>query len=177
MTTKFRIDAIAIDTDSGRVSYIFPSPLTVLAGPVGVGKSTLFELMKYCLGGKAELAEVIRQHVLDAHITISIGEENLRLSRGVDPSRSKTVRVHDLLSDFRLPDQDAEATSGDRSLSQLLLRSLGLPTEARATGRTANSKPGSRVTFSDVFSTGTLPTTMNHIVNLNVEQSLNCSSD
>ena len=63
MTTRFRIDSISIGTSNGVVTYEFPSALTVLAGSVGVGKSTLFELIKYGFGGDALLADVVEKHV------------------------------------------------------------------------------------------------------------------
>lgn len=44
MTTTFRIEQIRLDTSGGLVVHSFPSDLTVLAGPTGVGKTSLLEL-------------------------------------------------------------------------------------------------------------------------------------
>ncbi len=38
MSTRFRLDAVELSTTNGVVRHEFPAPLTVLSGPVGVGK-------------------------------------------------------------------------------------------------------------------------------------------
>jgi hypothetical protein len=65
VTTRFRLDAVTLDTVEGPVHYPFPSDLTVLAGPTGVGKTTLLELVKFGFGGDGLLAPVVLQSVND----------------------------------------------------------------------------------------------------------------
>lgn len=87
MTTRFRLDAVTLDTVQGDVTYQFPSPLTVLAGRVGVGKSTLFELIKYGLGGNGQLAQVAVDSVRDVRLRITVGQARYALTRSPDPAK------------------------------------------------------------------------------------------
>ncbi len=151
MTTRFRLDAVTLATTDGEVRYEYPSDLTVLAGPTGVGKTTLLELIKYGFGGDAVLAPVARQHVNDVTIDATVGAARLRIARSIDPVKRKTARVTDLITSERLPDHHLDTTQP--SLNTLLLTALGLPDDMRAAARTGASRnAGARITFADVFS-------------------------
>ena len=151
MTTRFRIDAVALHTTEGTVHYEFPSDLTVLAGPTGVGKTTLLELVKYGLGCDGKLAPVAIDHVHDVTVDITVGPSRLRITRSIDPRKGRTVRVTDLITRERLPDHRAD--SGEPSLNTLLMTALGLPDDMRAAARTGtSSNAGARISFADVFS-------------------------
>ncbi|GAA1378411.1 AAA family ATPase [Catellatospora chokoriensis] len=149
MTTIFRLTAVTLTTTEGDVHYDFPLDLTVLAGPTGVGKTTLLEMVKYAFGGNGLLATVAEQHVQDITLYASIGDERLRLSRSVDPNKQKTVRVYDLITQDRRPDHYTDATTP--RLNTLLMSALGLPDDMRAAARSGN-REGSRITFADIFS-------------------------
>ncbi len=151
MTTRFRIDAVALDTTEGAVRFEFPSDLTVLAGPTGVGKTTLLELVKYGLGCDGKLAPVALDHVNDVTVETTIGSSRLRITRSVDPRKGATVRVIDLITGERLPDH--HVGTGQPSLNTLLLTALDLPDDMRAAARTGgSSNTGTRISFADVFS-------------------------
>ncbi len=149
MTTRFRLDFIRLDTTQGDVTYRFPSPLTVLAGPVGVGKSTLFELIKFAIGGNAELTPVVDENVRDVEVHLTVGRDRYGFTRSLDPAKRNTIRVADLITRERLPDR---FVSREPLLSTLLLGALDLPTDMRAAAR---SKPttnaGDRISFADIF--------------------------
>lgn len=150
MTTRFRIEAVRLATTNGEVAYSFPSSLTVLAGGVGVGKSTLFELIKFACGGNALIADVAEKHVIDVSVDLTVGDERLGLVRAVHPDARGVVRVTDLVTGER--QRDHRVDSGEPSLSDLLLTSLGLATDLRATSKSARAtRPGNRITFNDIF--------------------------
>jgi hypothetical protein len=151
VTTRFRIDAVALDTTEGAVRYEFPSDLTVLAGPTGVGKTTLLELVKYGLGCDGRLAPVALDHVNDVTVETTIGSSRLRITRSIDPRKQATARVTDLITGERLPDHHVDA--GQPSLNTLLMTALELPDDMRAAARTGgSSNTGARISFADVFS-------------------------
>jgi hypothetical protein len=157
VTSIFRIDAVELDTTEGAVRYEFPSDLTVLAGPTGVGKTTLLEMIKYGLGCTAKLAPVAIDHVNDVTVDITIGSSRassrpsrLRISRNIDTRKGRTARVTDLATGERLPDHHTD--EGEPGLSRLLMTALGLPADMRAAARSAgSSNAGNRITFADLF--------------------------
>lgn len=150
MTTMFRIEQVRLDTTGGPVEHSFPSDLTVLAGPTGVGKTSLFELVKYGFGGDGLITSVADQSISFVHLTIRIGSERFRLSRAIGADRGNRIEVTDLIAGERLADHHADKTTP--SISDLLLTALGLPTGLKAAARTSKStKQGASITFNDVF--------------------------
>ncbi|MFF5080385.1 hypothetical protein ACFY36_25315 [Actinoplanes sp. NPDC000266] len=152
MTTTFRLNSVTLDTLDGPVRYAFPADLTLLAGPTGVGKTSLLEATKYGFGCDGMLAPVITESVNDVSIDVTIGDARYLLVRSVDPGKRRNVRVTDLKAQERLPDHSTD-TSHSPNLSALLMQALGFADDMRAAARTISStKPGARITFADIFS-------------------------
>ena len=89
MTSRFRIDQFRLETVEGPVTYNFPDDLTVLAGDTGVGKTTLFELIKFALGGDGLIAPVAAKNVSEVHLSIQVGTERLQLTRELMPTGAR----------------------------------------------------------------------------------------
>lgn len=151
MTKKFRIDQFRLETVQGPVVYNFPDDLTVLAGDTGVGKTTLFELIKFALGGNALIAPVAVKNVSAVHLSLQIGAERLALSRELDDERRKHVRLTDLVTGEVQP-RVPVSSDKERTVSDILLTALGLSTTMRAAARSASSsRKGALITFYDLF--------------------------
>ena len=152
MTVKVRLNSVFLETIRGRVEYRFTSDLIVLAGPTGVGKTTLLELVKYGFGGNGKLAPKAVEAVHDVILEVTLGTSRFRLARSLDRAKARVVRVTDLVTQERLRDHYAEPST-EPSLSALLMTALGLPADARAAATGGSStKPGNRITFADIFS-------------------------
>lgn len=150
MTTTFRLDEIRLDTVEGPVVYRFTSDLTVLAGPTGVGKTSLLELVKYALGGDGLVASVAEESISRVHVDVRVGAEQLRLSRSVTGDDTNVVEVTDLIEGARRTNHYVERH--EPSISDLLMTALGLPTGLRAAPRSGSStRLGNKITFNDIF--------------------------
>jgi hypothetical protein len=152
VTTTFRLNSVTLDTVDGPVRYAFPADLTILAGPTGVGKTSLLEATRYGFGCDGMLASVITDYVNDVSIDVTIGDDRYLLVRSIDPSKRRNVRVTDLKAQERLPDHSTDARQIP-NLSALLMQALGFADDMRAAARTPGStNPGARITFADIFS-------------------------
>ncbi|MFF5233913.1 hypothetical protein [Dactylosporangium sp. NPDC000521] len=153
MSVIFRINSVTLATEGGSVFYPFRGPLTVLDGPVGTGKSTLLELIKYGVGGRAKFSPVVIDHISSVSLEVVAGERRFRLRRSIHGDVDR-MAVTDLVSAEDLGILPVEDSKGREVLTvgKLLLTSLGLPHDVRASAATAKatSKP-SLITFNDVW--------------------------
>ena len=150
MSIRIRVNSIELATDAGSVKHEFRGPLTVLTGPVGVGKSTLFELLKYAVGGSARIAPVARDHISGVRVEIEIARERLLLTRRLG-KEGNVVSAHDVLSDTPMgtfPVNIPKGEDSSLSISSILLRLMGLPTDVFSTSKSRSS----RITFNSVWS-------------------------
>ena len=150
MTVTFRINEFIAHTAEGDTIHQFPSSLTVLAGPIAVGKSTLFEAMKYALGCDALLSGVIRASVVSVTVDVTLGTDRFRLRRDIAANSGSRVKVFDVLANTQL--EDHFTSSEEPALNSLLLTSLGLPDDMlAASGSLTSTKKGNRISFADVL--------------------------
>ncbi|MEU8023677.1 hypothetical protein AB0B88_15825 [Micromonospora haikouensis] len=152
MTTTFRLNSVLLDTLEGPVRYAFPTDLTLLAGPTGVGKTTLLEAIKYGFGGDGMLAPVVTENVTDISVDVTIGNARYLLVRSTDANKRGNVRVTDLRARERLPDHSTGLDQSP-SLNTLLMGALGFTDHMRAAARTGSStNAGTRISFADILS-------------------------
>ncbi|KAA0120508.1 AAA family ATPase [Mycolicibacterium sp. P9-22] len=148
MSIRLRIDSVELETAAGPTRYDFSGPLTVLSGPVGVGKSTLFETIKFAMGGRARLAPVVRDQVTRVRVTIRIEENKYELTRDVT-NGSNYVEIFDITSGVKLGPVPIQTGKSDQwCVSDYLMTAMGLPTTAFSTSKTRSS----RITFNSIWS-------------------------
>lgn len=128
MGSQLIIKSLELHTATASKRYDFSRGVTAITGPIGSGKSSLFELLKYGLGGRAKAMPAIRDNVKKVIIEITVGDSHLRLTRNFGEN---TIEVYDAADDVRLPDWAATNRKAMLRASQELLRLVGLPPDLR----------------------------------------------
>lgn len=145
MTVPLRINAVSFLVDQGETRHSFTGPLTVLEGPIGVGKTTLFEAVKFALGGAARLSPVLIREVRKVRVELEISGHSISVTRAVD-RRSKFV---DCVSST--PSLDGTfpvaRTSQAKSIGDVLMDVMGLPAAPTYSTKTRTS----RISFANIW--------------------------
>ncbi len=148
MGRQLRIKSVALTDASEPHRWEFPKGVTVIVGDSGGGKTSLLNLVKYGLGGKAPITEAIEGAARGVVVEIQVGSKELVLSRSFHERKSVlTVAEGDtVLGEFA-------ASNGQKQpwISDLLLTALGIPTVRVPTSRTAKSHGLASISFQDVF--------------------------
>ncbi|MFE7961613.1 AAA family ATPase [Streptomyces cellulosae] len=128
MASVIRIKDITIKTPTHRATYPFDGPLTLITGSIGVGKSSLLELLKYGLGGSAKLMPAIRANVATVEVNAEFSGRLYRFQREMGDTK---VDVLDVLSGEIIGPWSVTNRKYMPKASQQLLTILGLPADLR----------------------------------------------
>lgn len=148
MSTRFRVNAIEIHTDASDSPDIrrFPHPLTVLTGPTGTGKSTVFELLRFALGMRHQTTTVMSR-VSSVTVNLTVGNDEVSLSRRfrspTEGEKTVTVRRGQQTDTYPVESEDGSATIGSK-----LMEWLEIPTDVTV----PHSDKRIRITFEHVWS-------------------------
>src|SRR5438067_410290 len=69
MTTTVRINEVMLTTSANRHSYAFGDGVNVIVGPVGAGKTSLLELLRFGIGGNGVLSQAAEEAVQRVTVT------------------------------------------------------------------------------------------------------------
>ncbi|MFC7918503.1 AAA family ATPase [Streptomyces cinereoruber] len=140
---------MTIKTANGQAGYSFHQPVTFITGSIGVGKSSLLELLKYGLGGTAKLMPAIRSNVQSVQVEASFQGRNYCFAREMGETILDVV------------DTDSGEVIGPWSVtnrkymskaSQQLLVLLGLPADLRIPKRRVNPTSDTvGISFFDMY--------------------------
>lgn len=150
MSTRMRVDSITLNTAERDYSFPFTGSCTLLDGPVGTGKSSLLELIKYALGGSAVLTPVVRAHVAAVEADVSLDGEKILLRRSLGGRESAYVDVLDQNSQGMLR-LAVRPQIDQQTISDFLLESLSLPKVKIPRARTRATAANVPLTFNDLF--------------------------
>lgn len=128
MGSKIRFLRLTISTRNARADYDLTDSVTVVTGSIGVGKSSLLELLKYGLGGSAKLMPAIRKNVTSVEMDVAFSESRYILRREMGEN---TVDVLDVNSGEIIGPWAVTNRKYMPKASQQLLSLLGLPAELR----------------------------------------------
>lgn len=90
MSANLRVHSLTLVTPDNRYEYAFDTGINAVTGEIGSGKSTLLELIKYALGGEADLRPAVLQGVHRVVADMTIGTSRQRFARDI---RGRTVEV------------------------------------------------------------------------------------
>lgn len=130
-------------------TYSFRPGVNVIVGPVGSGKTSLLELVKYTLGGSATLSWAVQNAVTSSSVALQLDAASIVLNRQIG---SQTVDV--FREDAGTPAQTLAVAPGRRALrtvSDYLLDLLGIPALRVPRSRRKPMAAVSRLTFYDIY--------------------------
>jgi hypothetical protein len=149
MGKKLFIESLEIRTDTAAQTYHFRPGVNAITGPISSGKSSLLELIKYGLGGKALVMPAVRDNVRTVVLRFRAGDEHWEFTRAL---RSHVVHVYDLKAQEALGEWAATNRQNMRRVGPELMDALGLPRDWRITK--SRKKPTDEtvpVSFWDVY--------------------------
>jgi hypothetical protein len=147
MTRHFQFQELTLYGADSHFTYGFQPGVNLILGPVGSGKTSLLELMKYALGGSAVLSPAVQEGVLAAAVKIDVGDESAVLLRQIG---STTVTAHSA-DGGALGTYSVVAGRSQPPISDLLLRLLDIPALRIPRSRRNPTGESSRLTFFDVY--------------------------
>jgi hypothetical protein len=143
------IDRLTVHTATAAATYEFSAGVTAVAGPIGCGKSSMLELIKYGLGGRARMMPAIRDNVTYITLGVRIGASRLTFTREL---RAHTVDVTDSLSGERIGTWATTNRKNMPKVGEELLAAIGLPRDLRIPRRISRPTAETvRISFYDVY--------------------------
>lgn len=164
---SFKIREVRLIAAERAYKWQFDDGVNVIEGPVGVGKTSLLELIRFGLGGSAHLSEAVQKVGRQLALTVEVQGERLLLVRGIAAHKSR-ISVRDA-------DGNAIATTATgsplaaNSISRFLLGRLGIPVVSVPRSRVKPAGPQTSISFYDVYDYMYLPqteidrSTINHL--------------
>ena len=128
MGKRFVIESLQVRTDTDEKTYEFRTGVNAVTGPVGSGKSSMLELLKYGLGGSAKVMPAVRDNVRVVKVNFRAGDEHWEFTRQL---RSNVIQVFDVKTQESLGEWAATNRQNMTKVGPALLDALGLPSDWR----------------------------------------------
>lgn len=148
MASNLQIKSVSLNGASSPHSWSFPKGVTVIVGDSGGGKTSLLNLIKYGLGGKAPITTTLAEAAKGVVIEVRAGGRNLSLRRGFH-SRKSIVSVSE--GDRALGEFSTSNGQTRPWISELLLGALGIPSIRVPASRSSKSHRLTSVSFQDIL--------------------------
>jgi hypothetical protein len=167
VSASFKIRSVRLIAAKRSYEWRLTDGVNVVAGPVGVGKTSLLELIHFGLGGNALLSEAVLEVGRQLALNVEIAGEPLLFLRGITSNKSRVI-VHRAdgtpLATAHIGNPQAED-----SISHLLMSRLGIPEVRVPRSRRNPAGRHTAISFNDVFNYMYLPqteidrSTVNHL--------------
>jgi archaellum component FlaC len=149
VSKSFKIRKVRLVAAARSYEWEFADGVTVIEGPVGVGKTSLLELIRWGLGGNARLSEAVRKVGRQLALTVEIEGEELILLRGVATQKMRIV-VHDAEGRPLATTQVGNPQAED-SISRFLLGRIGIPVVMVPRSRANPAGRQTSISFNDIY--------------------------
>ena len=143
------IERLTVYTDNDAATYEFSPGVTAISGPIGCGKSSMLELIKYGLGGRARIMPKVRDNVTRITLRVRLGSFRLELTRELN---GRTIDVIDSMTGDRIGTWATTNRKNMPKAGEELLAAIDLPGDLRIPRR--RSRPTAetvKVSFYDLY--------------------------
>jgi AAA domain-containing protein len=143
------VESLAVYTDTDSAVYQFRSGVNAVVGHIGSGKSSMLEMIKYGLGGRALVMPVVRDNVKRIVLRVRVGSSRLELSRVLG---AHTIDVIDTLSNERIGTWATTNRQNTLKAGEMLMEAVGLPSDWRIPRSTRNPRGQTTlISFYDLY--------------------------
>lgn len=149
MSASFKVRKVRLIAGTRSYDWEFADGVNVIEGPVGVGKTSLLELIRWGLGGSARLSGAVLEVGRQLALTVEIEGEELMLLRGIATQKMR-IAVHDAEGQPLSMTQVGSPQAED-SISRFLLARLGIPAVSVPRSRANPAGRQTSISFNDVY--------------------------
>jgi hypothetical protein len=149
--STFRLRRLRVIREDGEQSWRFSTGVTVVVGPVGAGKTSMLELIKYALGGDGVLSRAVQQVAVRVAVEVELESGTFQLSRAVERAAG-IVEVN--AGDGPVRRLPIRGKADRQTVSDWLLDNAGIPRVrlGRASSkRSSAAKLYARIGFGDIY--------------------------
>jgi hypothetical protein len=129
---NLKIDKLQLLCKESEEEVLFGEHISFFHGEMGAGKSTIVEMINFCLGGKLVNTPAVSSEVISVRLFLTVGKTELLLERDLRSTTSVVAswKNEDELGRLDLPfDPAAEPLYGDEvyNFSDFVFRLMGIP--------------------------------------------------
>lgn len=148
--STFRLHRVRLAHENTDQNWNFEHGVTVFVGPVGVGKTSLFELIKYGLGGAGVLSSAVQQVGTRVVLDIEVQSGRFELARSLGRSGREVELTAQSEARRKLP---VRGRADRQTISDWLLDNAGIPRVRLPSGsrRSTSARRYARIGFPDIY--------------------------
>lgn len=142
---NLKILSVTLECKNGNVSYQFNRHITAIYGNVGVGKTSLVNLISYCLGNDIIKTPAIDNQVMSVSLMASVNEDIIILKRKISSSFVNVKTADDEIS------LKAKDTSSENTITNYFYKLAGLEPSFVIPKNQWYKENEIKITFSNFF--------------------------
>lgn len=148
MSGQLFIHRVRLQAAERDYTWDFRPGFNVVVGPIGVGKTSLLELIKYGFGGDGVLTRTVQSVGRQVQLDVELADKRWVLGRGIGRSGG---RVDVLSDDEQVASFAVESGPDEEGISDFLLEALDIPRLTLPRSRARPRDELTRISFRDVY--------------------------